>query len=43
MFQPVSGMLQNPERYEKKAAELTPEKLQSALKAALLRIDAGIE
>lgn len=43
MFQPVSGTLQNPERYTKKAAELTPEKLQEALKAALLRIDRGIE
>jgi len=43
MFQPVSGTLQNPERYLKKAAELTPEKLKNALDAALVRIGRGIE
>ncbi len=43
MFQPVCETLQNPERYLKKAAELTPEKLQKALEQALVRIDRGIE
>ncbi len=42
MFQPISETLQNPERYLKKAAELTPEKLQKALDNALVRIDRGI-
>ena len=43
MFKPISETLQNSERYFKKAAELTPEKLQKAIDQAILRIDKGIE
>lgn len=43
MLNPIPGALRDPERYFAKAAELTPEKLQSALSAALQRIDRGIE
>jgi len=43
MFKPIPEGINNPERLLKKATELTPQKLQKALDAALLRIDRSID